>query len=156
MGSGGSNLGFSSSGDGFAYSPGGALFPAGLYLAPNGASGNRYTINTTNPNLGQGNAGVALSGAPISNSQIKGLSFDSLSNLYGIDFQMNTLNADLVMIGSNGAMTSFGALPNGFDSLAIVPEPGSFVLTGLVAGALAVAALFRRARVRRQAEGVAV
>jgi hypothetical protein len=133
------------------------VYPAGLYLAPNGASGNLYTINTSNPNLGQGVAGVALSNAPanITNGQIKGLSFDSLSNLYGIDFQMNTLNADLVMIGSNGAMTSFGALPNGFDSLAIVPEPGSFILTGLVGSGLVATLLYRRVRFRRQRDGMA-
>jgi hypothetical protein len=135
---GGSGIG-STSGDGLAMSTAGTL-----YFAGKGATGALYTLNTS---TGAATAGPTFSGAPLSNSQIKALSFDSAGTLYGIDLQPVTFLADLITIDpTSGVITTIGATPNGLTSLAFqataVPEPGSLVLVG----AAGLAWLLRRGR----------
>jgi hypothetical protein len=133
----GSMLGFTSSGDGLAVDSSGRV-----YLAPGGASGgsgqphaNLYTINST---TGLASQGPSFSGAPLANSQMKAMSFDSSGNMYGLDFiPGGAFTTDLVSINpTTGAITNIGSTQNGLDGIsfapsAAVPEPSSFILVGL-------------------------
>jgi hypothetical protein len=133
----------SSSGVGLAVKADGTV-----YLAPSGAAGTLYTITNSEPNMGQAVVGPTLSGAPLSASQIKAMAFDSLSDLYAIDFQPGTpFAANLVTINpSTGVISNVGTTQNGLVGLAFaaVPEPGSFILTGLAAFGLVLCIWARR------------
>jgi hypothetical protein len=134
----GSQLGFSSSGNGLAVDSSGTI-----YLAPGGASGggsqpnaHLYTISAM---TGLASQGPAFSGAPLANSQMKAMSFDSSGNMYGLDFVPGgSFITDLVSIDpSTGAITSIGSTKNGLDGIAFVPsavpEPSTSILLGLPA-----------------------
>jgi hypothetical protein len=133
----GSQLGFSSSGNGLAVDSLGTI-----YLAPGGASGGSsqpnadlYTISSI---TGLASQGPAFSGAPLANSQMKAMTFDSSGDMYGLDFVPGgSFTTDLVSINpSTGAITSIASTKNGLDGIAFAPstpEPSTSILLGLPA-----------------------
>ncbi len=124
-----------------------------IYLSPFSITGSPpNTMYSVDKNTGVATSGLGFTNVPLSSSNMKALAFDSSGNFYGLNFQPNT-TTDLVSLTNTGTswqLGNLGTTPAPFVGVtfAAVPEPGGFVLVGLVATAIGLCCWARRRRER--------
>ena len=137
-------------GGGLAFSP-----TATLYVSAKDINGTTGTIDTVDPLTGGVTTGPVLTNRPFGVA-LNALAFNAAGILYGnITDSGSPATVDLVTIDpATGAIGDIGRLPGNSDALAfsvaIVPEPATWVLVGIGAGVLLLA---KNPRLWRNVEG---
>jgi hypothetical protein len=131
----GNGLSFDSSGNGYL---------APFTITASAPNNNMYNLPASGGSpTGTATSGMGFTNIPLPSSNMKALAFDGSGNFFGLNFSPNTTTdlVELTNTGTTWSLTNLGTTPGGssvpFTGIAFapsaVPEPSSFVLTGLLA-----------------------